>query len=53
MPTIEENLEKVQYLNNKNLDKAHRKWTGQMIIHWKDGEPMIEEELTKKPIKLD
>lgn len=53
MTVLNEKLEKVEYLNNKNIDLVHRKFTGKVIIHWKDGEPMQEEVINSKKIKLD
>ena len=50
---IDENLEKVEYLNNENIDLVHKKWTGRKTVHWKEGEPMEEEDYTKKKIKLE
>ena len=53
MASIDERLEKVQYLNNINIGLAERRWTGSRTIHWKNGEPMLEEENKKKQINLE
>lgn len=53
MIPLKDKLEKVQYINNKNIDLVHKRFTGKRTIHWKDGEPMREEELRAKNIKLD
>jgi hypothetical protein len=53
MATFDEKLEKVQYLNNKNIDYVHKGYTGTITIHWLKGEPMEEEEKNKKKINLE
>jgi hypothetical protein len=53
MATVNEKIEKVEYINNKNIDLVHKRFTGSYMVHWKDGEPMVEEENRKKDIKLD
>lgn len=53
MATLKEKLEKVEYVNNKNIDLVHKSFTGKKTIHWKDGEPMIEEENSQKKIRLE
>ena len=53
MSSLTDKLEKVQYLNNKNIDLAHRGFTGSITIHWFHGEPMEEENLKKNKIKLE
>lgn len=53
MASDNEKLEKVTFLNNKNIDLVYKKFTGKVIIHWKDGEPMEEEVISKKKIKLE
>ena len=50
---LTERLEKVEYLNNKNLDLAHKGFTGHTTIHWRKGEPMVEEVNVKKDIVLE
>ena len=46
-------LEKVQYVNNKNLDLVHKRFTGKLTIHWKEGEPMKEELYDFRHINLE
>lgn len=53
MTSDKDKLEKVTFLNNKNIDLVYRKFTGKVIIHWKDGEPMLEETISKKNINLE
>lgn len=53
MATVNDKMEKVEYINNKNIDLVHKRFTGKRTIHWREGEPMIEEENRKKDIKLD
>ena len=50
---ISEKLEKVEYLNNKNIKYVEIGFTGRITIHWKDGEPMSEEEFRTKHIRLE
>jgi hypothetical protein len=51
--TMSEKLEKIEYLNNKNIKYVETKFTGQIVVHWKEGEPMIEEEHKKRQINLE
>ncbi|HUX59524.1 MAG TPA: hypothetical protein VMV77_21300 [Bacteroidales bacterium] len=53
MPTIEQKLEKVEYINNKNLNFCHRGFTGSITIHWKEGEIMKEEKHESKNVILE
>jgi hypothetical protein len=53
MATDEEKLEKIQYLNNSNLSRFEKKFTGSHTTHWKEGEPLKEEENRKKNINLE
>ena len=53
MATTDEKLEKVEYLNNINLNLVRRGFTGKRTIHWYKGEPKIEEENNKKDIILE
>jgi len=53
MAALKDKLEKVEYINNKNIDLVHRNFTGKRTVHWKDGEPMEEEENRKSKIRLD
>jgi len=50
---LDKKLVKVQYINNKNIDKAHRCFTGSITVHWSNGEPMKEEEVQKREIKIE
>ncbi len=44
-------LEKVEFINNKNIDLAHKGFTGSVIVHWYQGEPQKIEVTTKKDLK--
>ena len=50
--TEDEKLEKVLYLNGRDISRVHKKFTGKVLIHWKDGDPRVEEETPIKEIKL-
>lgn len=52
MVNITNKLEKVEYINNKNLEMIHKRFTGKHTIHWLQGEPMTEEVNQKTDIKL-
>lgn len=53
MATVNEKLEKVQYINNKNIDLVHKRFTGKLTIHWQNGEPKKEEYYKFKHIDLE
>jgi hypothetical protein len=53
MATNEEKLEKVLYLNNKDIGRVNRRFTGKVVVNWFKGEPMDEAEEVKGKIKLD
>ncbi len=53
MDSLSDKLEKVQYLNNNNIDRTHKGFTGQVLIHWYKGEPQKEEITRKKNIDLE
>jgi len=50
---IEVNLKKIQVLHNKNISRVRQKFTGKVLVHWKEGEPMKEEETNFSEIKTD
>lgn len=52
MSTHKDRLEKIEYLNNRNLEMVRKEYTGQIIVHWRDGEPMEIEVHQKKKIDL-
>jgi len=40
MDAQKQRLDSVEKLNNSNIERSNRRYTGKTIIHWLDGEPL-------------
>ena len=49
--TYTTNLERVQIINLHNAERAKQRFTGKVTVDWKEGEPINEEVVVKKPVR--